>query len=70
MPRRPSNPIPNLSAISGALVAIIGALVAVVAVGDGSTGVMIGLVIGLFFLVVAVGIVIGLMTYAQRRRGR
>jgi hypothetical protein len=60
--------IPKLAAISGSLVGLVGALVALLAVGGGSpdTGLVLGIIIGLAFLMIALGIVIGLMMHAQR----
>ena len=62
--------LPRLSVIAGSLVGLVGGLVALVAVGGSSTaGVALGLVIGLAFLVMALGVVLGLMLHAQRRPG-
>jgi hypothetical protein len=60
--------IPKISAISGSLVGVIGALVALLAVGGSSSdnGVVLGVIIGLAFLLIALGIVIGLMMRAQQ----
>jgi hypothetical protein len=66
MTRRPPNSIPPISAISGALVAIVGGLVAVAAASDVDTGIVLGLVIGLVFLIIAIGVVIGLMVRTNR----
>ena len=63
--------ITRLAVIVGAITGLVGAMVAVAGgVGADSSGVTLGIVIGLGFILVALGVVVGLMTHTGRDRGR
>jgi hypothetical protein len=62
----------KIAVIAGALTGLIGSVVALVAVsvGGADSDVTLGVLIGLAFLLIALGVVIGLMLRAQRGTGR